>query len=164
MAEKKSSTRKKKVEKFKEEAKKQAAVAAQPRTHMVPQTEWQSKDNLDLRGDLAEALENQLVAAYQALTNAGQIFSQFMQANIASGKAKVTYIWNTGEIPTPEEQQKWVETMEMVQKQREAQLKAMQEGLAGDDATNTVLETVGGRPLTEENLEKEKGAGLIIVP
>lgn len=156
----------KKVEKFKEGAKQAAAVAAQPRTHMVPQTEWPSNANLDLRGDLAEAFEIHLVKAYEALQAAGSVFQQFMSMNIQSGKAKVTYIWNTGEIPTEEEVTKYKEAMEYVQQQRAKQMELIRKNLEAGGETEgegTVLQTLGGAPLTVENLEQEKG-GLIITP
>ena len=155
MADKK---RAKKVEAFKENAKKAAAQAATPRTHLIPQTEWQSTDNLDMRGDIAEQFEVQMVKAFEALQLAGTAFQQMMALNIQSGKVKINYIWNTGEIPTEKEVTEYKAAMEYMQKQREQFQKAQ----AGETEPTTVLETVGGQPLTAENLESEKS--LIIAP
>jgi len=162
---KKDKSRTKKTEKFKEEAKKANAIASQPRTHMVPQTEWQSGEMLDLRGDLAEGFELSMVKAYEALQQAGSIFQQFMAMNIQSGKAKVTYIWNTGAIPTDKELSDWKAGMELMQKKRETQMAELQKNLQEEANGGTVLETIGGQPLTEQNLEAERGGpGLIIQP
>ena len=156
---KKNKDRSKKVEKFKEQAKKANAQAAIPRTHMLPQTEWQSTDILEMRGDIAEAFEIHMVKAFEALQAAGAAFQQLMAMNIQAGKVKISYIWNNGEIPTEEEVQQYKQAVELMQKRREEFAKAQQ----GGQQSETALTTVGGEPLTEENLEKEKG-GLIIAP
>lgn len=154
----KKETKKKKVEQFKEGAKKAAQTAATPRTHLVPQTNWQSNDNLDMRGDLAEAFEVHMVKAFEALQAAGQAFQAMMALNIEAGKVKISYIWNTGEIPTEQEVTEYKAALEYMQKQREQFQKAQ----AGE-TSDTILETIGGQPLTAENLEAEKPS-LIIQP
>jgi hypothetical protein len=159
---KKDKTRANKAEKFKENAKKAAAQAAIPKHHLIPQTEWKTTDVLDLRGDLAEAFEIHMVKAFESLQAAGETFRQLMSLNIQAGKVKITYIWNNGEIPTEKEVQEYQKAMDMMQKQREQFEKAQR----GEVEPGTVLETVGGAPLTEENLEAERqdGGGLIILP
>jgi hypothetical protein len=157
---KKDKTRSKKAENFKKEAQKAAVQAGVPRTHMLPQTEWRSTDNLELRGDLAEGFEIQLVRAFEALQAAGQIFQQLMALNIQSGIVKINYIWNDGSIPTEKELADYKAAMDFAQKQREQ----FQQAAAGQaDQANTLLETIGGQPLTVENLEAEKPS-LIIQP
>lgn len=154
----KKETKKKKVEQFKEGAKKAAQIAATPRTHLLPQTTWPSNENLDLRGDLAEKFEVEMVKAFEALQNAGSVFQAMIALNIQAGKVKINYIWNTGEIPTDKEVEEYKAAMEYMQKQRE-QFEKAQRG----EVEDTVLETIGGQPLTAENLEAEKPS-LIIQP
>lgn len=160
---KKDKTRAKKAEKFKQEAKKAAAIAAVPKTHLVPQTEWQSNDNLDCPGHVAEAFEVEMVKAFEALQRAGAAFQELMRVNLESKKVKITYIWNNGEVPTPDEVTKWEAHVKNLQQQR-AEFERIQNDLK--KANETDLVTVGGAPLTQENLEREEkeGTGLIIVP
>lgn len=157
MAQKKDSSRQSKVDKFKEQAKKTASKGNVQRTHMIPQTEWQSDENLDLRGDLAEAFEVNIVKAYESIQKCGQIFSQIIGANVQTNKVKVNYIWNTGEVPTPQEVEEWKQTMKFMQEERQKEIEKLQQKIETNvEATQTGLVTAGGQPLTEENLEDEK--------
>jgi hypothetical protein len=155
----KDKSRQNKTKAFKEKQVKQNTQQAIPKTHMIPQTEWQSTTVLDLRGDLAEQFEIQMVNAFQALQAAGSIFQQMIAANIEVGKVKLNYIWNNGEVPTEEEVVKYKAAVEEMQRQRQAILK----GEPAQQQSETGLVTAGGQPLTEENLESEK-SGLIITP
>ena len=156
----KDKSRQNKTKAFKEKQHKQNTQQAIPKTHMIPQTEWQSTTVLDLRGDLAEQFEIQMVNAFQALQAAGSIFQQMIAANIEVGKVKLNYIWNNGEVPTEEEVVKYKAAVEEMQRQRQAMLKGE---TAEGQKNETGLVTAGGQPLTEENLESEK-SGLIITP
>ena len=151
-------------DKFKAAAKKAAAQSGTPRTQLIPQTEWQSTENLDMRGDLAEAFEVELVKAYEALQRAGQAFQQFMSLNMQTGKIKISYIWNTGEIPTEKEVAEYKEALAYVQQERQKQIETLQGNIEkGLEANKTGLVTAGGQPLTEANLDEEK-ISLIIQP
>ena len=156
---KKDKSRQNKAKAFKDNAKKVAVQQATPKTHMIPQTEWQSTTVLDLRGDLAEQFEIQMVNAFQALQAAGGIFQQMIAANIEAGKVKLNYIWNNGEVPTEQELVNYKRAVEEMQRQRQAMLS----GQGAEQKSESGLITTGGQPLTEENLESEKG-GLIITP
>jgi len=160
-------SRKNKAQNFKDKAKKEAAQAQVPHTHMIPQTEWQSDDNLILMGSIAEGIEINLVKAYEALQHAGQLFQQMIQLNIQAGKVKMTYIWNNGDIPTKEEQEMWVKQMQFLNDERAKKMAEIQAGIQkgavdSKNAEEGGLQTVGGQPLTEENLENEK-SGIVIV-
>lgn len=157
-------SRETKKEHFKKQAKKAAAQAEIPRTHLVPQTEWQSTDVLEMRGDLAEAFELNMMKAWEAINAAGKAFSSMMSLNIQAKKVKLTYIWNNGEAATDEEVRKFEESRAMVQQLQQEQMEKLQQTLKDEqEGKGVILETVGGAPLTEENLEREKG-GLIVVP
>lgn len=159
---KKDKSREKKVEKFKETAKKHAQQSQTPRTHLIPQTEWQSTDILDMRGDLAEGFEIEMVKAYEAIQRAGQIFQNLMSLNIQAGKVKINYIWNNGEIPTEKEIVDYKQAVEFMQQERQKKIDEIQSGLEKQaQANQSGLITAGGQPLSEENLEKEKN-GLIV--
>lgn len=163
---KKDKSRANKVEKFKEGAKKEAAFANTPRTHLIPQTEWQSTDTLDMRGDLAQHFEIELVKAYEAVQKVGQIFSEMMSLNMGTGKVKLTYIWNNGEKPTEKEVEDYKLAVQFMQQERQKQMNEIQDRLqktAQDNvnASKSGLVTADGQPLTEENLEKSK-SGLIV--
>lgn len=150
---------KEKAAAFSAAQKAKANHVQQPKTHLIPDVQWQSTDVLDLRGDVAEAIQNNLVAAYEALQKAGQAFQVLLSLNIQAGKAKLEYTWNNGEIPTEEELSSYKKQMDELQRLKAEQLKAASEGIA-DQASNkspeTSLVTADGRPLTEENLAKSK--------
>jgi hypothetical protein len=156
---------KEKAAAFSDAQKKKNAQASQPKTHLIPDVEWQSTDNLDLRGDVAEAIQNNLVVAFEALQKAGQAFQVLLNLNIKAGKAKLKYTWNNGEIPTDSELKEYQEQMNQLQALKAEQLKKAQDGIAAEAKKNqtskTNLVTTDGQPLTEENLSKSK-SGLIV--
>lgn len=137
---KKNPKRKKKVEQFKETAKVQAAQKQIPRTHLVPTPTWQSTENLDLRGDLLEAFEQQLVIAMDAIQKCGQALQYVMQMNIKSEKIKLDYQWNNGEKPTQEEIDKFLADQKTLMEERKKQMLEMQETLQ-KQANQAIAET-----------------------
>jgi hypothetical protein len=166
MAQKKSKDRKGKVDAFKNQQKANNALHAQPKTHLIPDVEFESTDNLDLRGDIAEAIEMGLGTAFlklreanDALQRAGRAYQLLLGLNIKSGKAKLTYKWNNGDNPTAAE----IADYEAKAKQyQEDQAKQQQNAEAEEKIKGTGLVTVDGTPLTETNLE-EAGKGKIII-
>jgi hypothetical protein len=152
---------KQKAAQFSEEQKKKIKAAqAGEKTHLIPDVEWQSTDFLELRGDVAEAIQNNLMAAYEALKRAGQAFQVVLNMSIKSGKAKLTYSWNNGEKPTDEEIKNFQAQMEQLNQMKKKQLEDVQTAIAKEQEANsepkTNLVTVDGTPLTEENLDKSK--------
>ena len=164
MAESKTNkSRKKKVENFKEKVKEANQRAAIPKTQLVPQTVFQSTDILEIPGGLVDVMQQALVEAHEALQRAGQAFQQFMAMNIQSEKVKLEYIWNNGEIPTPDEIAKFKEDMMKVQQLRQKQQEELVAQMEKDAKTpKTNLTTVGGQPLTEENLAEENTSRIIV--
>lgn len=151
---------KQKAAKFSEEQKKKIlnANAGGEKTHLIPDVEWQSADTLELRGDVAEAIQNNLMAAYEALQRAGQAFQVMLNMSIQKGKAKLTYSWNNGEKPTEAEIEEFKQQMEQINTMRKQQLDQVQGVIAEElkDQPKTDLVTLDGAPLTAENLEKSK--------
>lgn len=168
MAESKTNpARKGKVEAFKEKAKEKAKQQAVPKTHLIPLTEWSSTENLDLRGDLMDALEQQMVATYQNLAQARQVLNEaqnefqkaahvmqmIIQQNIKAGKVKLNYQWNNGEDATPEEVTEYETEM---QKLRDLQKKQFEQAQAEKNAQKTGLVSADGSPLgSTQNLDEE---------
>ena len=152
---------KQKAAQFSEEQKKKIKAAqAGEKTHLIPDVEWQSQDFLELRGDVAEAIQNNLMAAYEALQRAGQAFQVVLNMSIKAGKAKLTYSWNNGEKPTDEEIKNFQDQMNQLNEMKKKQLEDVQDAInkekeaEGQPKTNLV--TLDGAPLTEENLDKSK--------
>jgi hypothetical protein len=152
--------RSKKVEKFKQEAKKAHAQQQTPKTHLIPHTEWQSDAALEARGDLAESFERNLVTAYEAIQRVGQAFQEMISLNINAGKVQLKYVWNNGEIPTDKEVEEYKAAMEVMQEARAKKMQEIQANLQKEaTASQSGLITTDGQPLTEENLAK---SGLIV--
>lgn len=157
----------KKAKAFSDKQKQKNAYASQPKTHLVPDVTWQSTDMLGIRGDVAEAIQNNLVAGYEALQRAGQAFQVFLNMAIKEGTAKLDFTWNNGEKPTEAEINEYKAQMEQLNKLKQEQLKKAQEGIQQEaqekneaKQPQTNLITPDGRPLTEENLSK--GPSLIV--
>lgn len=153
--------RKDKKEAFKENAKKEAAQAAIPKTHLIPQTSWQTTDMLDLRGDLLEAFEKNMVLTYEALqqaqmnfSHAAQVLQMIMSTNVKSGKINLSYVWNNGEPASEEEVNSFKAKMEEINKLRQEQAtKIKQEA----NSEKTGLVGPGGEPIgTDQNLDEEE--------
>lgn len=148
--------RSKKKEQFKQKAKHEAAQQAIPKTHLVPVPTWQSDDNLNLRGDMLEALEQNLMAAIDAIQKCGQIAQFVMQQNIKADKIKVNYVWNNGEAASEAEIATHKDTLKKLQEERQKQLLKMQEQIQQDfNAAKTGLVGPDGQPVgTTQNLEE----------
>lgn len=164
MAQHKNKDRKANVDAFKEQQKAKHAQASQPKTHIVPDVEYQSTEMLELRGDVADAIQKGLTTAFinlqkanKALQEVGQAYQFLLAHNINVGKAKLKYNWNNGQPATEAEIADFQAKMAKIQDERIKQQKE-QEGNKEEPKTN--LTTVEGRPLTEENLAEEK-SGLI---
>jgi hypothetical protein len=136
---KKDPNRKKKATKFKEQAKETAVKQRIPRTHLVPIPTWQSNENLDARGDLVEAFEQQLVLAMDALSKCGQALQYMIQMNIKSEKIKLSYEWNNGEKPTQKEIDEFLELQKKATEARKQQMLELQDKLQ-KDANQTIAE------------------------
>lgn len=149
--------RSKKKEQFKKQAKQQAAQQAIPKTHLVPVPTWQSNENLDMRGDLLEALEQQLMVAIEAVQKCGQVAQYVMQQNIKSEKIKINYVWNNGEPATEAEVEAHKGELEKLRKKRQAQLEKIQEQIQQEhNAAKTGLVGPDGQPIgTTQDLEED---------
>lgn len=142
MADKKD--RSKKVQKFKESAKKQSAQQAIPKTHLTPTPTWLSTDNLDLKGNILEAMQHQLFEAMEKIQQIGQALAHVMQQNIATGKIKIDYYWNNGEKATEAE----ATTFKAEVEKRQEQARQFQEGLKEQiNAGKTGLVGPSGEPV-----------------
>jgi hypothetical protein len=124
--------RKKKKEQFKEKAKETAVKQRIPRTHLIPIPTWQSNENLDARGDLIEAFEQQLVIAMDAIQKCGQALQYMIQMNIKSEKIKLQYEWNNGEKPTQKEIDDFLALQAKATEERKKQMLELQEKLQKD--------------------------------
>lgn len=169
---KKNPDRKGKVDAFKEQAKQKAAPAAKvEREYLIPVTDWQSTEVLELRGDLLEALEQKFLETYQGLNAAKQVldqtFNRFQQAasamqmiiqsNVKGGKINLSYKWNDGSDATPAEVEKFEKELEAV---KEKQINAYNEYQASLNANKTGLVAPDGRPIgTTQNLDEVDEAG-----
>jgi len=156
MATKKQKEKAKK-EKFKQAEKQKAAQQAIPRTHLVPVPTWQSTDNLDIRGDLLEALEQNLMAAMDAVQKCGQVAQYVMQMNVASKKITLNYVWNNGEAATEAEVETFKEQLKKLQEERTKQALDLQNQIKQDqNAAKTGLVGVDGQPIgTTQDLEED---------
>lgn len=166
---KKNPNRKKKQEKFKEQAKETAVKQRIPRTHLIPIPTWQSNENLDARGDLVEAFEQQLVIAMDAIQKCGQALQYMIQMNIKSEKIKLQYEWNNGEKPTQKEIDDFLELQAKATEERKKQMLALQEKLQKDanqaiaEQNQSITGLVGpdgqpigtNKPLVEDEVEDE---------
>lgn len=163
---KKNPKRKKKVQNFKQKAKKMSEQQKTPKTHLVPQTEWNSKDVLELRGDLLEALEQLFVQTYEHLSaanstfsKAGQVIQMIMSNNIKNGKIKLTYKWNNGEDATPEDVAEFEAQMKQIREHQQNQAKQQQQ-LA--NAAKTGLVGPDGEPIgTTQDLSEPEDSDLV---
>lgn len=166
--------RKKKLQQFKQKAKKMSEQKATPKTHVIPQTEWNSQDVLDVRGDILEALETQAVALYEGINSLqgqfqrlAQAMNLLMQDNIKKEKIKLTYKWNNGETLTDEELVGYQNQLKQIEEERKRQqdeyLKQLEAGKKLENAAKTGLVGPDGSPVgTTQDLdaedEKEEGS------
>lgn len=161
---KKNQSRQGKVDAFKQKAKEQSKQNKTPKTHLIPLTEWQSTDALELRGDLLEAMEQQFVLTFQSLQEArnilnetqnefqkaAQVLQMVMQQNIKAGKITLKYAWNNGEDATSEEVATFEKKMNEL---RELQKKQFEDAQKKENALKTGLVAANGEPIgTTQNL------------
>jgi hypothetical protein len=140
--------RKHKVQQFKHHQKKMEKQASIPKTHLVPQPEWQSDANLDMRGDILEAVEQQIMIGLDALQKCGQALQYLMAQNIKSGKINLSYVWNNGEPATEQEIAAYKEQLETVKAERNKQLLEQQEEIQRQaNAAVTGLVGPDGQPI-----------------
>jgi hypothetical protein len=155
---KKDPSRKEKLNAFKEQAKKQAQQQSIPKNQLIPTTDWNDDETLEIPGNFLKALEQYMVGTYQNLTearsmlnaaqaeftNAGRIMQSIIGRNIDAGKISLDYVWNNGEDATPEEvaeYQKQLAQLQELQKQKSAEAQKLQ------NAAKTGLVTSEGEPL-----------------
>lgn len=158
--------RKAKVDAFKEKAKEAAQQQSIPKTHLIPITDWKSTELLDFRGDLMDAMEQQLMLTFQSLQEARQLLNQtqaefqkaahvmqmVIQTNIKAGKIKLSYQWNNGEDASAEEVAKYEEKMNEL---RELQRKNFEAAQQQENAKKTGLVGADGSPIgTTQNLDE----------
>jgi hypothetical protein len=146
--------RSKQKEKFKANAKQQAAQERMPRTHLVPVPTWQSNENLDLQGNLLEVMERKLLEAMDAIQQLGNVMSIIMQQNVKSEKIKIDYMWNNGDKPSEAEVNAFKAEMERVKNQQKLMVdqSKLQENFA-----KTGLTDAEGNPIaTTQNLDEDQ--------
>ena len=105
---------------------------------------------------MLEALEQNLMAAIDAIQKCGQIAQFVMQQNIKADKIKVNYVWNNGEAASEAEIATHKDTLKKMQEERQKQLLQMQEQIQQDfNAAKTGLVGPDGQPVgTTQNLEE----------
>jgi len=155
----KKDEKKRKLNNFKNKAKKMAEQKSIPKTHLIPETEWQSNEELVLRGDLLEALEKTLITTFENLQQAnanfgkvGQILQMIVTSNIKNGKVKLKYKWNNGELATEQEVADYESKALELQKAQQAQYaelvkQAQANETAATNASKTGLVDVQGSPI-----------------
>lgn len=160
-----------KLQNFKNKAKKMAEQQKTPKTHLIPQTEWQSTDILDIRGDLLEALEKTLVGTFtkiqelnQEFNKAAKVMQMILSTNIKAEKIKLKYKWNNGEDATPADVEKYESEMAKLQEQQKAQYEQMiaqqkqnqEDAKKNENAIKTGLVDTNGSPIgTTQDLSEE---------
>ena len=130
----------------------------QPRTQIVPSTQWESNETLDLRGDLLEGLNKIVEVLYSALQQFGMIYQQIIATNVQSdanpeGKIKFTYTWNNGEKVSDQDLEIFKRKMGQIQALRQKQASEVEQLAQVKETSKSSLVTADGQPLTEETLE-----------
>lgn len=168
--------RKHKVDAFKQKEKQAAKQEARPRTYLIPNTTWESKENLDFRGDLADAMEHQMMLTFQALQESkrqlneaaqefqkmAHVMQMIIQQNIKAGKIKLNYVWDNGDPATDEDVATYESKMNEL---RELQKKAFEENRKKENGEKTGLVGLDGQPIgttqsLDENLDQEEEKNL----
>jgi hypothetical protein len=147
------------LKKFKEKTKKMQEQKSQQKQYLVPVPQWQSTENLDLRGDMLEALDNTLQEtfghlnqAFQAFNKVGSIMQAVVATNVKSNKITLKYEWNNGEPATEQEVAEFQSKMKEVQ---EAHKRQVEEQLQMQNAQKTGLTDAIGNPIgTTQNLDE----------
>lgn len=161
----KKDVKKKKLQNFKQKAKKMAAQAKEPKTHLIPNTEWQSNDILDLRGDILEALEKTLIQTFediqrinQNFNNIGRVMQLILSSNIKAGKVKLGYKWNNGEEATAADIAVYESQMAEVAAQQKQQVtEAINANKVNENSLKTGLVDENGSPIgTDQSLDEDE--------
>jgi len=163
---KRNADRKANREAFKAIAKQEAEIGKKPeKAYLIPITEWETTELLELRGDLLEALEQKFVLTYQKLAalrqgineafddfqGAASALQMVIQSNVKNGKVKLSYKWNTGEEATAREIKEFETKMEEVKKAQQEAYENYQRNL---NAEKTGLVSPEGAPIgTTQNLD-----------
>lgn len=153
----KNPDRKKNVDAFKATQKDQPKQK-EKREHLVPMTKWETTDILDLRGDLFEALENQLLETFvnlqqaqEAFQKAAQVMQMIIQHNIKKDKIKLEYQWNNGDPASEQDVAEFQAKLKEIQALREKQYEEVKKQI---NASKTGLVGANGEPIaTTQNLE-----------
>lgn len=122
---------------------------------IVPTPEWQSTDQMELRGDLLEALEHTISSTYNKLEEACQEFNKVLGAlqqiigrNINTGKIKLKYVWNNGVEATEEEGAAFKKQYdELLARRKQEEVDRIKNDIAMANAEKTGLVGVDGAPL-----------------
>ena len=137
-----------------------AKRAAEPRTQIVPSTQWESNDILALRGDLLEGFNKTLEVIYSGLQQLGMIYQQIIATNVQSeanpeGKIRFSYIWNNGEKVSNQDLEVFKRKMGQIQALRQKQQAEVEQiAQVKETKSKSGLVTAEGIPLTEETLEQ----------
>lgn len=153
---------KQKVNQFKNKIMAQNQAQKVEKTHLVPQPEWQSTENLDARGDLMEVMDQALVQVYSALQRAGQAFQAMIGENIKNNKVKIKYVWNDGSPASESEVSDYQKHMDSIREMQQAQAKQQSaEGVKEQQPGAALLVDAHGRELKSEKSEVVLDNGLI---
>lgn len=175
MAESKTDkSRNSKVDSFKQRAKEEAKKAKIQKTHLMPLTEWEATEVLDLRGDLLEAMEQQFIAVWQNLAHAKHLVDQaqgefqkaahvmqmIIKKNVDAGKIKMKYMWNNGDDATEADIAKFEADLERLREEqaqkRDEELNEQEKVIQLQNAAKTGLVGTNGEPIgSTRNLDED---------
>lgn len=156
------------------QTQKEIAQAKTEKRFIIPQPSWQSTENMDLQGDVLEALEHtisntfdkiqELAADFQKVTG---VLQQIIGRNVKSGKVTLDYVWNNGEKATKEEAEKWQADFKLLQERRLAEAAdAEKNRIAQANAEKTGLVSPDGSPIgsdtpLEDSSPADEAAGAL---
>jgi hypothetical protein len=133
----KDPSRSKNLNQFKNQSKKMNLQATTGKQFLVPETSWESNEELILPGHVLEAIEKNFVEQHKALAEAQAAFDKqarilqvVFQKNIAVNKIKLQYKWNNGEVATTEEVEQFKADMAKVREHQQKQFEAQQAAAA----------------------------------
>jgi hypothetical protein len=144
----------------KQQAEAQKRAVNGPRKQIVPGVNWQSDDQLVIRGNALEAFNKTIELLHHGLQNLAQIYQETIALNIQgdnnpTGKIIVKYVWDNGEEVDASDlkifQAKMAEVNALRQKQQvELQQKA---SIIENKKPASGLVTAEGAPLNEQTVE-----------
>lgn len=107
---------------FMDQQNKQSEV---PQRFLLPVPKWESKEMLEIRGDLLQAIDDNLSDAYayqmetaKCLENCGKAFQAMMGHNLKNNKMQITYKWSDGTEATEDEIKAFQKQQEAVNKSK----------------------------------------------